>query len=121
MSYQSAKSLIREYFNGMDRATPETVADVLEQYTADDYSWRGVYPFRELQGSHTVATSFWRPLMTSIRRMHRRQDIFIAGTNEVAQDEVWVMSMGNFMGLFDEDWLGIRATRKIVNLAGCKV
>ncbi|MGB1289257.1 MAG: nuclear transport factor 2 family protein, partial [Aggregatilineales bacterium] len=47
--------------------------------------------------------------------MQRRQDIFIAGNNEIGSEQ-WVMSMGNFMGLFDVDWLGIRRTRKIVML-----
>ena len=37
--------------------------------------------------------------------MQRRQDIFIAGTNEISGEE-WVMSMGHLMGLFDQDFLG---------------
>ena len=28
----------------------------------------------------------------------------------------WVMSMGNFMGLFDSDWMGVRRTGKMINL-----
>ncbi|MEM8857161.1 MAG: nuclear transport factor 2 family protein [Chloroflexota bacterium] len=116
MKYQAAKKLVREYFDAMENATPETVADVLKQYTnGDDYHWRGVYPFREQFGSDTVAEMFWQPLMRSLRHMQRRQDIFIGGTNEIS-GEIWVMSMGNFMGLFDEDWLGIPRTRKIANL-----
>jgi hypothetical protein len=63
----------------------------------------------------SVAEKFWGPLKKSITRMQRRQDIFIGGTNEVT-DEPWVMSMGNFMGLFDQDWLGIPRTGKIINL-----
>ena len=47
--------------------------------------------------------------------MQRRQDIFIAGTNEISGEE-WVMSMGQFMGLFDQDFLGIRRTRKMHHL-----
>ncbi|MGD9375775.1 MAG: nuclear transport factor 2 family protein, partial [Anaerolineae bacterium] len=47
--YQAAKSLVRTYFEAMENATPETVAEVLKSYTADDYLWRGVYPFRELR------------------------------------------------------------------------
>jgi len=36
----------------------------------------------------------------------------MAGTNEIDGTE-WVTSMGNFMGLFDNDWLGIPSTGKI--------
>lgn len=113
--YQAAKKLIREYFDAMENATPDTVADVLKEYTSDNYLWRGVYPFREQHGAETVAELFWSPLMKSLTRMQRRQDIFIAGTNEI-NGEQWVMSMGNFMGLFDHDWLGISHTRKIITL-----
>ena len=47
--------------------------------------------------------------------MQRRQDIFIGGFNEFDHSK-WVMSMGHFMGLFDQDWLGIPHTRKIISL-----
>ncbi len=39
----------------------------------------------------------------------------MAGTNDVDGTE-WVTSMGNFMGLFDQDWLGIPSTGKITFL-----
>lgn len=113
--YQVAKALVREYFDAMETATSDTVAQVLKNYTNENYLWRGVYPFREQQGVDKVAEIFWSPLMQSITRMQRRQDIFIAGTNEIGAAQ-WVMSMGNFMGLFDRDWLGIRHTGKIVNI-----
>lgn len=113
--YQASKAIVRSYFDAMENASPETVTDVLQEFTSEDYLWRGVYPFREQHGAATVAETIWTPLMRSLTRMQRRQDIFIAGTNEF-NDEQWVMSMGNFMGLFDEDWLGIRHTRKVANL-----
>ena len=113
--YQAAKALVRSYFDALEKAQPETVPDVLKAFTSEDYLWRGVYPFREQYGADDVANMFWAPLMKSLTRMQRRQDIFIAGCNEL-NGEQWVMSMGNFMGLFDADWLGIRHTRKMANL-----
>lgn len=44
--------------------------------------------------------------MKSMTRMQRRQDIFIGGNNEINPDEIWVMSMGHFMGLFDAEYPG---------------
>lgn len=113
--YQETKALVRAYFEAMEAATPQTVAGVLRDFTSEDYLWRGVYPFREQQGSQATADVFWSPLMTSLSRMQRRQDIFIGGTNEISGEQ-WVMSMGHFMGLFDADWMGVRATRKMINL-----
>jgi hypothetical protein len=113
--YQAAKATVRNYFDALENASPETVVDVLKRYTTDNYQWRGVYPFREQHGAEAVAEIFWSPLLKSLTRMQRRQDIFIAGDNEIGGGQ-WVMSMGNFMGLFDADWLGIPRTRKIANL-----
>lgn len=113
--YQETKRIVREYFDAMENATPESVAAVLQDYVSEDYLWRGVYPFREQQGAESVAEVFWAPLMRSMTRMQRRQDIFIGGTNEISGEQ-WVMSMGHFMGLFDQEWLGIRATGKIMNI-----
>lgn len=113
--YQTSKTVVRNYYDAIENASPETVADVLKEFTSEDYLWRGVYPFRERHGADVVAETFWAPLMKSLSRMRRRQDIFIAGANEI-DGEQWVMSMGNFMGLFDADWLGISHTRKIANL-----
>jgi hypothetical protein len=114
-NYQAAKALVRSYSEAMEQATPKTVAEVLKNHTGDGYHWRGVYPFRELHSADAVAETFWAPLMRSLTRMQRRQDIFIAGTSEIGGEQ-WVMSMGNFMGLFDADWLGIPRTRKMANL-----
>lgn len=113
--YQAAKALVTDYFEAMEAATPDTISDVLEKYTSEDYLWRGVYPFREQHSAKTVSEVFWSPLMRALKHTQRRQDIFIGGTNEIS-GEIWVMSMGNFMGLFDEDWLGIRHTGKIAML-----
>ncbi len=54
--------------------------------------------------------------MKSTTRMQRRQDIFIAGNTEINPDEIWVMSMGHFIGLFDAEYLGKRPTGKITNI-----
>ena len=113
--YQAAKAIVRNYFDAIEKATPGTIAGVLKAHVSKDYFWRGVYPFREQRSAEAVAEIFWAPLLQALIRMQRRQDIFIAGTNEISGEQ-WVMSMGNFMGLFDADWLGIPPTRKIANL-----
>jgi hypothetical protein len=41
-------------------------------------------------------------------------DIFIAGKNQIdGFESVWVVSLGNLMGLFDNEWLGITPSRKM--------
>ncbi|MGL5687017.1 MAG: ester cyclase, partial [Vagococcus fluvialis] len=113
--YQETKRIVREYFEAIENATSENIEEVLSKYTSDDYLWRGVYPFREQIGAKAVAEIFWKPLMKSLKRIQRRQDIFIGGTNEISGEQ-WVMSMGHFMGLFDEDYMGVRFTGKMISL-----
>ncbi|TBR41402.1 nuclear transport factor 2 family protein [Marinomonas agarivorans] len=114
-NFQASKQLVRHYFHALEQASIDDIHTVISHYAHPDYEWKGVYPWREKHSVNEVVSEFWRPLLTSIKHLQRRQDIFIAGKNELG-DEEWVMSMGNFMGLFDEDFLGIRATRKIVNI-----
>ena len=113
--YQASKALVRAYFDALDAASAETVASVVCQYSSSDCDWRGVHPFNEQQGPEAAAAVFWEPLYRSFSGLQRRQDIFMAGNNEINGEE-WVMSMGHFMGLFDADWLGIPASRKLVML-----
>ncbi|WP_333602292.1 ester cyclase [Atlantibacter hermannii] len=114
--YQEAKNVVRKYFDAMEKVTYENVADVLKAHTSENYLWRGVYPFREQTGAQAVADIFWKPLKKSMTRMQRRQDIFIGGENEITAGEIWVMSMGHLMGLFDAEYLGMRPTGKMVSI-----
>ncbi|WP_166372650.1 ester cyclase [Psychromonas sp. SA13A] len=114
--FQEAKRIVRHYFDAIENANHANVGEVLKNHTSEDYLWRGVYPFREQEGAQATADVFWSPLMKSMTRMQRRQDIFIAGENEVTEGETWVMSMGHFMGLFDGEFLGVRPTGKIMNI-----
>lgn len=115
-NFQEEKRVVREYFNAIENATQKNVAEVLKSYTSEDYLWRSVFPFREQRGSVAVAEVFWAPLKKSLTRMQRRQDIFIGGENEITKGEIWVLSMGHFMGLFDYEYLGMRPTGKIINI-----
>lgn len=113
--FQYAKRLVRNYMHDMEKATADSVVTVLQSHTDEKLRWRGVFPFGELTGARAAAESFWQPLMRSLTRMQRREDIFIAGSN-IHDEQTWVMSSGNFMGLFDRPFLDIPATRRIVNL-----
>ena len=113
--FQESKKLVLEYFSEMEKAGSDELYPILQKYVSDDYNWKGVYPFREITDTKQVCEQFWAPLKKSLSHLQRRQDIFIAGINEI-DGKTWVTSMGNFMGLFDEEWLHIRPTGKMINL-----
>ncbi|MFV1859516.1 MAG: ester cyclase [Anaerolineales bacterium] len=113
--YQQSKSLVLRFYDQFDKAIGDGIDEVLSRYVTDDYFFRGMHPFYEQQGAGAVAKVFWKPLRSAFMPIQRRQDIFMAGTSEIDGTE-WVCSMGHLMGLFDEDWLGIPATRKMTFL-----
>ncbi|MEM7327510.1 MAG: nuclear transport factor 2 family protein [Pseudomonadota bacterium] len=112
-----AKQVVRAHNNAFDAAlldgkTPEDLSRL-----SPGFFWRGMYPFYEKTGMDAVWSDFWQPLSHAFRRLHRREDIFFAGENDVDdQTSTWTCSMGHFVGLFDEDWLGIPKTSRIAHL-----
>jgi hypothetical protein len=114
---QAAKHTVRTFHQAFDSASDEALGGVLAAHTSDDYLWRGMHPFYEQEGAAAVAEVFWLPLRRSLTSMQRREDVFMAGQNDVDGGKTtWVASMGHMMGLFDHDWLGIPATRKMAFL-----
>lgn len=114
---QQAKATVRDFHKVFDAADDANLTTVLSDHVAGDYYWRGMHPFYEQTGAEAVADVFWLPLRKSLTSLQRREDVFMAGFNDVDEGEsVWVASMGNMMGLFDEDWLGIPATGKMAFL-----
>ena len=111
-NYQHSKTLVLQFYEELEGSSADDVTKVLNRYVSSDYKFRGVHPFNELEGLDAVAEALWKPLLGAFTAIQRRQDIFMAGTNEIDGTE-WVTSMGNFMGLFDNDWLGIPSTGKI--------
>lgn len=115
--FQLQKQIVRDAMTAFDRASIFELEDVLSRVTRPDYHWRGMHPFYEIDGASAVVENFWQPLKTSLQHMQRREDIFFAGQNiYVNHGETWTCSMGHFVGLFDQDWLDIPATRKMAYL-----
>ncbi|MDB4053261.1 nuclear transport factor 2 family protein [Octadecabacter sp.] len=117
--FQTEKTVVRALYAAMQGATSDKIAKVLRDHTSSDWHWRGMHPFYERHGAADVARTFYAPLLTSLTRLQRREDIFFAGQNSTG-DGVWVVSMGHLMGLFDAPWLGIKATRKMAFLRYCE-
>ncbi len=118
---KQAKALVREFYSQLDQAVGETIPKTMQAFTTPEYLWRGFHPFNEQQGSAAVANNFWLPLRDALTRIQRREDVFMAGYNQIDDFEsVWVCSMGHLMGLFDQAWLGIQPTQKIAMLRYCE-
>ncbi len=114
LELQEAKKLILDYFKEMENCSVDEVESVLSKYQVADCPWEGSYPFMFQYGPKNIGETFWKPLKKSLKYMQRRMDIFMAG--EAIDGNIWVASMGQFMGLYDEEFLNIRVTGKMQNL-----
>ena len=113
--FQASKALVRRFYEEFDAAAADGVGEVLERFTTKGYRFRGLHPFHEQRGAAAAARVFWTPFRRAIGPIQRRQDVFMAGVNEIDGTE-WVCSMGHLMGLFDREWLGIPPSRKMTFL-----
>ena len=115
--FQKAKAAVREYITAFDKSSTDNLENVLKHHTTEDYHWRGMHPFGEQNGAEAVIDTFWKPFRAAFSPIQRREDMFFAGANECDNGATqWVVSVGNFMGLFDNNWLGIPSTGKMAFL-----
>jgi hypothetical protein len=112
-NYQSQKQVVRDMYAAIDNVISEgkssSLSKTLLPYISEQYHFYGCHPFGEISTLNDVCNTVWAPLLSAFESMQRREDVFIAGKN-VHDEQIWVMSMGHWMGLFDANWLGLKAT-----------
>jgi len=126
MGFQNEKTLVRNLFNAIEHSGHETIQKSIKPFISDDFKFRGYEPYGGEKGVslHEACKNFWIPVLGAVKNIQRREDIFIAGQNhqicksddEITARDIWVMSMGHFMGLFDKELWGMRPTGKIINI-----
>lgn len=140
-SFQRAKAVARNFqlhFTGSK--PPDNAKGFLGFELPIDVQYYGVAPFdAKAKGAGLDGiTFFYDTLHHSFKNMRRREDVFIAGTNEVdtvhsstigsrekeqdgtGKNNVWVCSMGHYMGQFDEPFLNIPATGRLCCVRYCE-
>jgi len=120
---QAAKIVVRSFYKDLDNATEQEAVEAALKTHVDtlSYHWRGMHPFYEIDSIEEVAKRFWAPLKNSLKRIQRREDVFMCGNNccddgSEPGTTVWTISMGHLMGLFENPWLAIPATGKMAFL-----
>lgn len=91
----------------MDAPEQELGEAVAAAYHPDTV-WNGSHPLNELVGAELIEERVWRPLRLALPDVERRDDILMGGR---FNDADWVGAVGNYVGTFENDWLGIPATR----------
>jgi len=121
LNFQNEKKIVLDFYNSLQKCRTDEILEILSLHYSENIIWRGFHPFNEIQGLVHLYKDFWQPLKKSFTNLQRRMDIFFAGSNSLSSNrDVWVVSMGHLMGLFDAPWIGIKHTNKIAMLRYCE-
>ncbi|MCX6064929.1 MAG: nuclear transport factor 2 family protein [Chloroflexi bacterium] len=92
--------------------TPLTgLGDAIMDSYRTDAEVHVTHPINELTGLDNIGSKLWRPLRQALPDAERRDDIVAGG---LYRDTSWIACLGNYVGTFEQDWLGIPATRGVV-------
>ena len=121
LNFQIEKKIVLDFYNSVQKCRTDEIPEILSLHYSENIIWRGFHPFNEIQDLVNLYKDFWKPLKKSFTNLQRRMDIFFAGSNSLSSNrDVWVVSMGHLMGLFDTPWIGIKHTNKIAMLRYCE-
>ena len=107
---QKNKQIVWDFWQRMNEGKAADLARVVPSYVHEDISWHGPHPINDLNGVDELLSGFWQPLLHAIPDLQRTCEIFIGG------HEHWVAAVGYFSGTFVNDWLGIPATGREINI-----
>ena len=121
LNFQNEKKIVLDFYNSVQKCRTDEIPEILSLHYSENIIWRGFHPFNEIKDLVHLYKDFWQPLKKSFTNLQRRMDIFFAGSNSLSSNrDVWVVSMGHLMGLFDTPWIGIKHTNKIAMLRYCE-
>lgn len=120
---QTNKRLVWDWWESLQNAQASQLQNLTATMIAPDANWCGPDPINTLQGPAAFFDNFWRPLLYSFPDMERQTILFFGGQSNGRRDgdlshdgKMWVTGTGSFSGTFTEDYLGIPATGKRVNI-----
>jgi len=89
------------------------LAHALDSLVASDCEWRAAHPMNEMRGAAAAAARIWRPLLSAVPDLERRDTFFVAGRY---QGKTLIAANGHYCGTMKRDWLGIPATGRTISL-----
>ena len=76
-------------------------------------SVNAAHPINELSSLEAVRAQVWESLRKAVPNVERRDDIVAGGRY---RNTNWIGCTGHYIGTFENDWLGIPATRSVVTV-----
>ncbi len=114
---QRNKKRVWDFWQELNNSEADNIANIFRAYVPEDISWRGPYPFNQLNGIDAISSKYWQPLQQSFPDIKRESYIFFGGRSNGRVDgqfdgQEWVCGLGHFSGTFHQDWLTIPANGK---------
>lgn len=120
---QENKSLIWGYWIALQNANAEQLYEVVASVMSRDVRCFGPDPIDELQGSVALVDDYWSPVLRSFPDLTRQTHLFCGGKSngradgDISKDgRLWVSGTGVFSATFEEDYIGIPASGKKVDI-----
>ncbi|NIB40644.1 ester cyclase [Pseudomaricurvus alkylphenolicus] len=116
---QQSKTTVWNFWQRCNQA-PGRIGDLLDEFMDEDILWQGPHPFNNIQGRDALYRELWQPLLRSFPDLHKRTYLFLGGqvgpeVHKLEDTQDWVAGMGDYIGTFAEDFLGIPATGQTVH------
>lgn len=105
------KKTVLAFIREMNQAieTKANTRQVLERYLTTDITSNITKPFNEMLGLDAYCSDFWQPFLQSFPDLENQPYILIGGQYE---DFDCVSFTGNWIGTFQNEWLGIPPTQQ---------
>lgn len=104
------KTTINSLNTETNNLTAEKIEELVNKYYSDDITWNISQPFNKLNGKKEIINKFWLPLLNAIPDLKKETYVLLEGEEPIKKERKWVLSSGNFIGNFKNNWLGIPAT-----------
>lgn len=109
------KAMVHELSKMLYGQTSDSIGQALSAFIHRDAVWNGPHPIHRLCGFDEIVEKFYKPLFTSFPDLEKRDDMLLGGVFEGNLAE-WVSTKGNIVATFEQDFLGIPATKGVVYL-----
>ena len=105
--YSQCKRRVHGFSQAIRNTRADQIGDLLGDYYHPDAEWYGPAPIGRLAGRDEISRGYWAPLLESFPDLEQNDYILFGGE---FRDSTWVCAAGNFVGTFENDWLGVPAT-----------
>lgn len=110
MSNINNKQLVWDYIQALQFCSVEACRVVIDHYLDDSAVFNGFHPINTLHGKESILNELWVPFIQAFANPERRDDILFAGE---FKGKNWVCATGHYVGVMQNDWLGIPASGEV--------